>query len=137
MEDGEWHYMGCRWFVGCNGTVRVRWRWKRNCDSTTTIGTTFNLSQVKTFSEAKTPVFWLSENWTFNRFEINYLEWRKAHAKETSQLYTRGGNCYPQASPRRTGSPNTSPRPVNSSVPESGQKGELNNHNDRQTIEKP
>src|SRR3990172_7322387 len=49
-------------------------------------------------------VFWLSVNWTFSRFEINYLERRKVHAKKASQLHTRGEGCYPQASPGRAGS---------------------------------
>src|SRR3990172_7012525 len=49
-------------------------------------------------------LFWLSVNWTFSRFEINYLERRKVHAKKASQLHTRGEGCYPQASPGRAGS---------------------------------
>ncbi len=50
------------------------------------------------------PVFWLTVNWTFSRFEIHYLERRKVHAKEATQLHARGEGRHTQASPGRTGS---------------------------------
>jgi len=56
--------------------------------------------------------FWLSVNRTFRRFEINYLERRKVHAKTASQLHTRGVGCHPQASSDRTGPGFEPVRPV-------------------------
>ena len=47
-------------------------------------------------------LFWLSVNWTFSRFEIHYLERRKVHAKEATQLHTRGEGRHTQTSPGRT-----------------------------------
>ena len=53
-------------------------------------------------------VFWLSESWTFNRFEINYLERRKTRAKGKVAILKR--HLVEGVSP------NISPRPFCSEV---------------------
>jgi len=40
-------------------------------------------------------MFWFSVNWTFSRFEINYLERREVHEKKQEEA--------PQLHPRREG----------------------------------
>jgi hypothetical protein len=48
--------MGCRWLVGCKGSVCVRWRWKRNNDFFYYADRYYvSLSPVKTCAEASTP----------------------------------------------------------------------------------
>jgi len=54
--------------------------------------TKFNRRQQNIIIRCQAKLFWFSVNWTFSRFEVNYLERRKVHAKdqkETSQLHTR------------------------------------------------
>jgi hypothetical protein len=57
---------------------------------------TWNCSHI-----ANGEVFWFSVNWTFSRFEINYLKRRKVHEndqKEASQLHSRREGYYPETS---------------------------------------